>query len=393
MGSELTEVRMLVPGSSLDPIELEVRHSGLRMTLVDRESLHRLPAIWKTKGIYFLFGPGKSASSYHAYVGKAAVKSSTVVSRIQAHNREKDWWNRALIVVSESNGFNGSEIGYLEGRFWNVLGNAVAAEVENRNEPGDDTLTSQEEDALERFIRPVMAVLRAAGFSPDTIDQKPTETKGTKRKYYSESLKDLIDEGFLSPGTLLESFRSGVTAKALVCEDGSLEVNGKKFAAVSPAAIEASGNKSEPGWDFWGAPSGTGDLVTLASLRDKYRQSSAKAKQQEEVSNPTSGTSEDLPSKASPKGRSEVTLKMLIDSGDLKAGEILTPKVSSKASHRAKVNSDGTLDLDGERFTALSTAAKRVLGYSVAGWGAWTVERDGSPVVIDVLRKQFEADQ
>lgn len=394
MGSKVTLVRMLVPGSSQDPIELDVRHSGLRMNLVDRESIHALPHSWKEKGIYFLFGPGKEASSFCVYVGMAAIGTSSVVGRIRDHDKKKDWWNRALLVAHEANGFNGSEIGYLEGRFWNVLQNAVAAEVTNHNEPGDDTLTSAEEDALERYVPPVMAALRAAGYSPDTIDQKSIKVAKTKRKYYGESVKDLIDAGFLAPDTKLESTRTGVTAKATVQPDGTLLVNGKAFHAVSPAAIEASGNQSEPGWDFWGAPSGTGELVSLFELRELYRDSSESAKAEAappSESSPPSKKGSHTPKDIKPK-RSTVTIKQLLDAELLKDGETLTPKSASQKHRTATVSKDGSISFEGSTFTSPSTAAKILLGYPVAGWGVWTVQRAGKPVLIDVLRKVLDSE-
>jgi len=394
MGSKVTVVRMLVPGSSQDPIELDVRHSGLRMNLVDRESIQALPDSWKEKGVYFLFGPGKEASSFRVYVGMAAIGTSSVVSRIRQHDKKKDWWNRALLVAHEANGFNGSEIGYLEGRFWNVLQNAVAAEVANQNEPGDDTLTSAEEDALERYVPPVMAALRAAGYSPDTIDQKSIKIAKTKRKYYGESVKDLINAGFLAPETKLESTRTGVAAKATVQPDGTLLVNDKVFHAVSPAAAEASGKQSEPGWDFWGAPSGTGELVSLFDLRELYRDSSGSAKAQTAHTSgpsPPSNKGTHTPKDFKPK-RSTVTIKQLVDAELLKEDEKLMPKSANQKHRTATVNKDGTISFEGSTFTSPSTAAKKLLGYSVAGWGAWTVQRAGKPVLIDVLRKELEAE-
>lgn len=48
-------------------------------------------------------------------------------------------------------------------------------------------------------------------------------------------------------------------------------VVGVVYAAVSPAAQAVSGNRSEPGWDFWGAPSGDGSFVSLFELRERLR--------------------------------------------------------------------------------------------------------------------------
>ena len=54
--------------------------------------------------------------------------------------------------------------------------------------------------------------------------------------------------------------------------DGSLRVGEQVFTAVSPAAMAVSGNKAEPGWEVWGAPSGEGGYVPLFTLRERLRE-------------------------------------------------------------------------------------------------------------------------
>jgi hypothetical protein len=51
-------VTFAVPGSSGYPMEVKVAHSGLRMVLVNRESIGFLNGTWKVLGIYFLLRSG-----------------------------------------------------------------------------------------------------------------------------------------------------------------------------------------------------------------------------------------------------------------------------------------------------------------------------------------------
>ena len=175
-----------------------------------------------------------------------------------------------MIASDSPDGFNSAEIGWLEGRLYDVLNNAVAAEVMNKGRPGDDSIPLKDRGVLERYVEPIMAALRACGTPPDTADQKPAP-KGKKRAYYRESVKDLIDANLLKAGTRLSTTRKHLTGTALVLEDGSLQVAGIAYQAVSSAAVAVSGNKSEPGWEFWGAPSGDGGFVPLYELRDRLR--------------------------------------------------------------------------------------------------------------------------
>jgi hypothetical protein len=260
-------VRFYVPTSSAEPIEIDVAHSGLRMVLVNRESAQRLGDEWKVLGIYFLLGPSPDdPERFRAYVGEVGRRN--LLLRLKEHAVQREWWSRALLITSDE--FNSAEIGWLEGRLYDVLKNATAADVMNKGRPGDDSIALKDRGVLERYVEPIVAALRACGASPDTVDQKPVP-KGKKRARYQESVKDLIDADLLKVGTRLHPLRKNLTTTALVLEDGSLEIIGVVYAAVSPAAQAVSGNKSEAGWVFWGAPSGDGGLVSLFDLRNRLR--------------------------------------------------------------------------------------------------------------------------
>ena len=181
--SSIKLVTFYVPGSSTEPVEIDVAHSGLQMVLVNRGSIGLLDASWNVLGVYFLLGASDNADHYSAYVGE--VGKSSLIQRVRRHADTKDdkkkWWSRALLIASsKSGGFNSAEIGWLEGRLYDVLRNAVACDVKNENRPGDNSLSVRAQGSLQGYVEPIMAALRACGASPDTIDQKPV-AKGHKR--------------------------------------------------------------------------------------------------------------------------------------------------------------------------------------------------------------------
>jgi hypothetical protein len=211
--TEALTVSFHVASSSVEPMEVEVRHSGLRMVLVNRESIGLLDEGWRVLGVYFLLGAGDDPDRFSAYVGE--VGKSTLVQRVKQHAATKDWWSRALLIRSATNQFNSAEIGWLEGRLYDVLHNAVASDVKNGNRPGDESLSQNERATLERFVEPITAVLRALGAPPDTADQKPPPP-GRTPKRYSETLSDVIAAGLLKPGTVLQPQRKSLTTTATV---------------------------------------------------------------------------------------------------------------------------------------------------------------------------------
>lgn len=386
-------VTFYIPSTAGEPIDIDVAHSGLRMVLVNREAIGRLGPDWRELGVYFLLGPAHDPDRFSAYVGEVGRRD--LLTRLVEHARDKSWWNRALLIRHvSSDGFNSAEIGWLEGRLYDVLNNAVAADLMNKGRPGDDSIALKNRGVLEKYVEPVIAALRACGAPPDTADQKPAPT-GKKRAYYGQSVKDLIDAGLLKPSTRLQPLRKQYSQTALVRDDGALQVGDEVYQAVSTAAVAVSGNKSEPGWEFWGAPSGDGDFVPLYRLRDRLIESGT-AGQKAHVAHTVAqqpAPADDSSDRASPARRSprrfDVSVSDLIETGLLSTGEVLrTTRRGSGAT--ASVTADGRIEVAGVLYKSLSTAAVAASGNrSEPGWEYWVVERDGEPVSLYALRQQL----
>lgn len=369
------------------------------MVLVNRGAIRRLGDDWKVLGVYFLLGPDpESSDRFLAYIGE--VGRRTLLLRLSEHAAQKAWWNRALLIASNSrDGFNSAEIGWLEGRFYDVLNNAVAATVMNNGRPGDDSIAIKDRGVLERYVEPTIAALRAVGASPDTADQQPPPS-GKKRTHYRESVKDLIDANLLKAGTRLRPMRKHLTATALVLDDGSLDVGGTRFGAVSPAAQAVSGNQAEPGWEFWGAPSGDGGFVSLFDLRDRLRADQGKWPKQPEgtasgVATTPPGTDDaGLAGAATSavvrrKRHYGESVLDLIDAGLLIPGQDLEPTRRGKFE-RAVVLESGRIKLGDTVFETLSAAAKAVTrNSSEPGWEFWAVVERGRQVTLFELRARL----
>ena len=379
-------------------MEVKVSHSGLRMTLVSRESLGLLADEWRVRGVYFLLGPSSDPDHYCAYVGE--VGKATLIQRLRNHAAKKDWWNRALLIASASDEFNSAEIGWLEGRLYDVLNNALACEVKNGNRPGDDSLSLGERAVLERYVEPIMAALRALGASLDTADQKPPDRKQRAPKRYSESVSDLIAAGLLKPETILHPLRNGVTETARVLSDGRLAVAGAFYDSPSAAAKVAAGTNSEPGWDFWGAPSGSGNFVPLTQLRARLRNERPPAPPKPVA--PSEPKKFDQPPKneavedAAPRSpASDSTLSKIVS--EHPSLFPLAIFADYRGAHlEAVIETDGIIRIGSETFTSPSTAAasaRRASGYLGAGkaqTNGWTFWRfngdDGATRLLDELR-------
>jgi hypothetical protein len=108
----------------------------------------------------------------------------------------------------------------------------------------------------------------------DTTEEKEKAKSGIA--YYDVSLADLLDAGFLSVGDeLVMTYKprggNRKKYKAVITEDGSMEVLGKKFKSPSYAALLAiqdvgSDRKTVNGWTSWR----NSEEKLLADLRTEY---------------------------------------------------------------------------------------------------------------------------
>jgi hypothetical protein len=378
--SAVTPASFLMPASSAEPVVIHVRSEALTMAVVSRAALPHLDESWDAIGIYVLLWPVAADGTYTAYVGK--VGQSTLRKRLYQHERAKEGWTRAVLVRRDtSDGFNSAETGWLEGRMTDLLTLAPLATPINRPDK-DASLPQYEREALDRAIRPIAAVLRVLGASPDTPDQEAPTKKRRVHKTYSETLGDLIKGGFLQVGARLRSTSGTVEAVATVVLEGRLEVDGEVFDTPSGAAVHVRGKETN-GWDFWGAPSGDGSLTSLSELRRKLREEGPREPKQAVRS-----ADSVAPVLVLPKAEtSAVALTDLVAAGLLAADAPLVASSHGK-EHTASLR-EGGVQWNGTVYSSLSTAAVAITGKPTNGWTFWRTSVGEKPVALAKLRERL----
>jgi hypothetical protein len=165
----------LVPSSTSEPMVIDLQDQPLRMVVVDKEAVGRLDKEWDAPGLYFLFGEhSEGLPRYTAYAGKSP---AGLRGRIVSHARSREEpWSRALLMTSSA-GLDSSAIGWLEGRLYGVLTDAIHCDVTNRTRPGDNTVPDYRQAVLEQYIPLITAAMRALGYSPDSAHQHPGQAE------------------------------------------------------------------------------------------------------------------------------------------------------------------------------------------------------------------------
>jgi predicted GIY-YIG superfamily endonuclease len=217
--------------------------------------------------VYFLFGESDDGEVQKVYIGQ----TGDLRGRLSIHNREKDFWERALVLVSKTNSLTQTHALFLE---WHCLQAARKAgryaDENGNNGSKPHTPTPLEADCLEIF-ETGQVLLSSLGYplfdpvaqytaSPRTYEEffcKGPDTNG--RGLYTQEgfvvLKGSTGRRGNVPsikGTSTERFRERLLESGVMRAEGEVVFFEKDhlFRSPSMAAISLMG-RSANGWLEW----------------------------------------------------------------------------------------------------------------------------------------------
>ncbi len=170
-----------------------------------REELNRT-------GVYILWGPGESSEFPRVYVGEG----EPVLTRIDQHARNKDFWTHAAAFISKDQNLNKAHVKYLEARLIRLAAEAKRAELDNGNVPQLPTLSEADAADAEGFLADLLLCLPVVGVH---VFEKP--------KISSPKSHDLI----------LKS--KGIEARGQEAADGFLVRGGSQAVKTEAPSIHA----------------------------------------------------------------------------------------------------------------------------------------------------------
>jgi len=221
-------------------------------------------------GVYFLFGGGTDADDPRVYIGQ----TGELRGRLASHDAKKDFWQRAVVIISRTNSLTQTHALFLEWHCLKLAAEAGRYQVENGNAGSKPhTPAPLEADCLEIFETGTI-LLATLGF-PIFEPLAQSLSKGDEVFQCSgpgaEGRGLLTDDGFVvlkgSIGRLAnapsiqgaseERFRTKLIQANVMREDGDKLVFEKDhlFGSPSMAAMALLGRKSN-GWQDWKAKDG-----------------------------------------------------------------------------------------------------------------------------------------
>ena len=259
---------ILVPDAPGEVTRIFDRYPALSMLFFDRTSPARLSLEGTKAGVYVLMWPIDENGEFECYVGKG----NPIEARISEHRQNKEGWIKALIVTSSQPlGFDSAEIGWLEGQIHSRIENSHLGSVQNKQQPGDETVPQYNKPQLSAVVDSMMRVMRLLGY--ELAEESTIEERRQRRRTTSSgggvTIADLIKAGLLKDGEQLFSTNGQWSAKATVVAPDGIRYGGVVHTAPSPAGVAVRDGKATNGWTFW-AVRRSGEDVTLAVLRGEY---------------------------------------------------------------------------------------------------------------------------
>ncbi len=192
-------IQIFLPDGSPRSVKIaEITNRVVKAILVPRNKLDYISKRDELKnvGIYFLFGESEERAKPIVYIGEA----EDCLDRLKQHNRTKDFWNIAVVIVSKINAFTKSHAKYLEHISVKEANDSSRFETENQTAPNKPFVTeSMEADLLDSFDT-IKILLSTLGFP--VYEKVGKEFIHEKEILYlkGRDIKaegDLIDDGFV----------------------------------------------------------------------------------------------------------------------------------------------------------------------------------------------------
>lgn len=130
-------------------------------------------------GVYILLADDAEAiGGTRCYVGEADI----VAERLRSHEKNKDFWDRVVVITSKDANLTKSHGRYLESRLLSLAARAGRATLENGTAPATPPLPEADVSDMDYFVSQLQIVLPVLGvnaFRAQSAVARPQETRAT----------------------------------------------------------------------------------------------------------------------------------------------------------------------------------------------------------------------
>jgi len=155
-------VRIFVPSGDPEGLKIVEKSNWVGLGLVFPRTQYaevRKRTELRRPGVYILWGTDEKKHLPRVYIGEGEV----VLSRLDHHIKQKDFWTHAVVFISKDSNFNKAHVRYLESRLIYYAKKANLAKLENSNEPSHPPLSEADAADAEAFLHEIFLLLPIVG--------------------------------------------------------------------------------------------------------------------------------------------------------------------------------------------------------------------------------------
>lgn len=146
-------------------------------------------------GIYILFGYQEGDELPTLYIGQG----DGVKKRIESHEKNKEFWDKALVFVSSNGGLNRAHITWLEWALIQKAQNIGRCKLDNSATPNEPILTESEKADTQEFLNEILSILplvEVKVFEEAKKIKVSSQTFDTKRNILDTIIVPAQEDGF-----------------------------------------------------------------------------------------------------------------------------------------------------------------------------------------------------
>lgn len=220
-------------------------------------------------GLYFLVGTSDEEALPIVYVGEA----EDVLTRLNQHNKSKDFWQWALVCVSRAQEFTKVHVKYLEWQCHQTIEKVGRYQLENKGEPASPHISEALKADLADYFDTIRILTSTLGYPLFEEIQRPSKERllhcASKEaeatgKYLEDGLVVYegstanFEEAPATKGTWVAKLRQTLIQNKTLVQSGKVYIFAKNHIFNSPsAAAGAVLGRHANGWMEWKLEDGT----------------------------------------------------------------------------------------------------------------------------------------
>lgn len=158
MNSRPYTIKLFMPNGNPNSIKVIEKMNwtgvGIEMSRDDWDT-HKNRKEFDQAGVYILFGYDESSDLPKIYIGQG----DGIRKRIDAHYKDRAFWEKLIVFVSSNNGLNRGHITWLEYALIDIARKVNRCILDNSTSPNEPVLTEAEKADTSEFLNEMLSIL------------------------------------------------------------------------------------------------------------------------------------------------------------------------------------------------------------------------------------------